>query len=138
MRPSSTIFNSLPYSAVSFFKALSFLPTLTIASIAGFNSFPSSVSAYSTVGGEVGITVLRTIPSASSFLNLVVNTFGEIPCMSSFNSLKRLGCSLKNQIIFGVHCPPIILRHAERGQLMGGGATLFFLRTIILFLTTFF
>lgn len=108
------------------FMALSFLPTSTIASTAGFSSFPSSVKEYSTVGGEVSMTCRTTTPSSTNIFNRCVNTLEDTPSKSCLSSEKRLDCVLKNQMMLGVHAPPIILRHSPNGQLSGGGVTLFF------------
>ncbi len=49
-----------------FCRILSRRPTLTIASIAGFNSRPRSVRAYSTVGGEVGCSTRVKMPTPTN------------------------------------------------------------------------
>lgn len=119
------LFQRSPSCLIYLGMVLSFFPTSTIASTAGFNSLPNSVNEYSTVGGEVSITCRRTTPSAASIFSRCVSIFDDTPFKSCFNSEKRRGWALRNQMIFGVHAPPMILRHSPSGQLSGGGITLF-------------
>jgi len=62
-----------------------------IAPMAGTNSRPRSVSAYSTDGGEVGITRRVTTPFFFNSRNLALSTLAEIGGMSERNSPKRRG-----------------------------------------------
>src|SRR5438046_2053123 len=95
-----------------------------MAAIAGCNSRPSSVNAYSTVGGEVFMTWRETTPAFSSSFSRVDSTFADTPSMSPLSSLKRRGDSLRYQMTCGVHAPPKNFMHFVRGHSPGGGSTL--------------
>src|SRR4051812_5621694 len=58
------------------------VPTLTIVSITGTSSFPSSESAYSTDGGDEGVTVRITTFFFSRSRSRAVSILGEMPAMS--------------------------------------------------------
>src|SRR5713226_5091795 len=103
---------------------LSFKPTPTIALIAGISSWPSSVSAYSTEGGEVGTTRRVITPFSSSSRSRALRTVADIRGMSLRNSPKRRRFSLKYQITLGVHAPHNSVMHSVSGH-AGGGTLLF-------------
>lgn len=113
-----TLHSKIPLSSPRI--SLSRRPTSAMASIAGLSSFPISVRRYSTVGGDVGITFRRTMPSSSSFLRRCVNTLEEIPCTSLFRSLKQRGSLLRYQMILGVPAPPITPRQTAKEQVAAG------------------
>src|SRR5688572_15002676 len=99
-----------------------------MASMAGVSSCPRSVSEYSTVGGEVGITFRFRIPSRSNRLRRAEKTFGDTPGISAINSLNRRGSSRRYQITFGVQAPPNSFIQAVKGHPSGGDGTLLFRR----------
>jgi hypothetical protein len=92
-----------------------------IAWIAGNSSRPSSVSSYSTDGGEVGITRRTTTPLDSSSRSRALSTRAETFGMSTRSSPNRRGCALRYQITFGAHAPRSNAMHSESGQV--GGTT---------------
>ena len=96
-------------------------PTFIIALIAGTSSRPSSVSEYSTDGGDVGITLRVMTPLLSSSRNRALSTFAEMAGMSRRSSLKRRSFALKYQTTFGVQAPPSSDMHSVSGH--SGGAT---------------
>jgi hypothetical protein len=100
--------------------------------IAGSNSFPNSDNSYSTVGGDVGITVRVRTPRFSRSRSLLVMTFAEMNGLSRRNSENRRGPSLSDQSSSGVQQPPSRSMHFDIGQ--PGSAITFFrtLRTITL------
>ena len=98
-------------------------PTATIASTAGSSSRPNSVSAYSTVGGEVGMTARVTRPSSASRRRRAERTLALMPWMSPRSSLKRRGPSRRYQTMLGVHAPPSSAMHSVSGQPSGGAST---------------
>ena len=99
-----------------------------MASIAGSNSWPSAVKAYSTEGGDVGLTSRETTPLPSNSRSRAVSIFDETGGISAFNSLNRRGPAPKYQMMLGVQAPPIIERHSVNGH-SGGGDGLLLLRT---------
>src|SRR5918996_3986641 len=109
-------------------RPFSLWPTSTIARIAGISSCPNRVSAYSTEGGEVGITVRMTMPFCSNSRRRVLRTLAEIVGISVRSSMNRLGPALRYQITLGVQAPARRAMHSVSGHAgMGGGAL--FLRT---------
>jgi hypothetical protein len=69
-----------------------------MASITGRSSRPSSVSAYSTLGGEVGCTVRMTTPFLPSSFRRADSTLAEMGGMSASSSEKRRGPPARCQI----------------------------------------
>ena len=99
-----------------------------MAWMAGINSRPSPVSAYSTDGGVVGITLRTTTAFVCSSRSRVLRTLAEMGSMSARSSMNRRGPALKCQITFGVQAPPKSDMHSVNGQAGNGGGALF-LRT---------
>lgn len=64
-------------------------PPSTIASRIGSNFRPNGISAYSTVGGDVGMTSREITPFFSSYLRRVVKTLAEMVPRSRLRSPKR-------------------------------------------------
>src|SRR5262245_7324464 len=92
-----------------------------IAAMAGTNSRPRSVSAYSTDGGEVGITRRVMMPRFFRSRSRALSTLAEIGGMSDRSSPKRRAPALRYQITFGVQAPPRSARHSVNGH-PGNGA----------------
>src|SRR6185369_17515776 len=100
-------------------------PTLTIVSITGMSSLPSSDSVYSTEGGEDGATVRVTTHFSSSSRSRAVSIFAEMPGMSLESSPKRRGPPLSCQMTLVVQAPPSSAMQAPIGHPGGGGGVLF-------------
>src|SRR5262249_56197443 len=92
--------------------------------MAGRRSRPSSVSSYSTDGGDVGITRRVTTALLSSSRSRALSTRAEIRGMSTRSSPNRRGCALRYQITFGAHAPPSSAMHVVTGHAGSGEATL--------------
>src|SRR5262249_60423438 len=88
-------------------------------------SRPRSVRAYSTVGGEVGMTRREITPIRSNSTSRAESTFAEIPLTSRRSSLNLRGASRRYQMTCGFHAPPMTRMHTVSGHSAGGGATLF-------------
>ena len=71
---------------------------------------PSSVRAYSTLGGTVGYTVRVTRPSRSSARSVRVSMRCEMPPTSRLISLNRLGPLPSRLTTSTVHLSPILAR----------------------------
>src|ERR1700690_4181468 len=95
-----------------------------MASRIGPNLWPKGVSAYSTVGGEVCMTVRVITPRFSNSFNRVVKTLAEICPRSLFKSPNRRGSVRKYQRILGVQAPANNFKLASKGQLWGAGPDL--------------
>ena len=107
---------------------LSFMPTLTMALMAGNSSRPKSASSYSADGGELGITRRRITPRLTSSCRRALRTLADIGGISARSSPKRRGPLLKYQITFGVQAPPSSDMHSVSGHTGGGGGVRFFRR----------
>ena len=98
-------------------RCLSRCPTATIAATAGTSSRPSSVSAYSTDGGDVGMTVprhqaalLELAQPGGQHLRAETPPDVHVQLVEATRAL-----ALRYQITFGVHAPPSSFMHsAER------------------------
>src|SRR5580692_3397623 len=101
----------------------------------GLSLCPSGVRAYSTVGGEVGLTSRVTTPLFSSSFSRVVKTLAEIFDRSLLRSPKRRGSVRKYHKIWGVQAPASNLRLASKGHPTGGGPDLLARWRIITFLS---
>ena len=85
----------------------------------GLSLWPRGVKKYSTVGGEVCMTVRVSTPRFSSSLSRVVKTLAEIPLKSLFKSPKRRGSARRYQRICGVQAPASSLRLVSSGHPSG-------------------
>jgi len=109
-------------------------PTSAMDSRIGPSLRPKTVSAYSTVGGEVCFTSLVTTPRFSNSFRRVVKTLAEIRPRSLFKSQNRLSSVLKYQRIWGVQAPANSFKLVSKGQPWGTGPDLFGLWRIIILL----
>lgn len=91
-----------------------------MASMAGINSRPKSVSSYSTDGGEVGRTVRSTMPIDSNSFRRALSILAETTGMSERSSLKRRGPPVRYQMTLGVHAPPRYFMHERIGHVGSG------------------
>ncbi len=114
----------LPDSSFSRSRNKRRVPTSTIDLIAGSNSLPTPVNSYSTVGGDVGMTLLVRTPRCSRSRNLLVITLADMNGLSRRNSENRREPSLNDQRTSGVQQPPIRSMHLDMGQ--PGRASTFF------------
>ena len=91
-----------------------------MASRAGINSSPISVSVYSTDGGEVGRTCRFNTPRSPSSDSRADKTFAEIGGISTLSSLKRRGPALRHQMTLGAQAPAMIAMHSVSMHGSGG------------------